>query len=173
MRIWESRLTQFAVAKHWSSMKTITRLTRSTLMLLGLVGCGEDPILLAELIGNADSPRPEQQPTPAPVGANEPPSPEEAYPPVEPTEEVVVEILTHYCGACHITDVQEEAAAGLNYIDDIDLLIENDMIIPGSREDSRIYARMVAGDMPPRTAGLEAPGPAEIELVGAFIDNLD
>jgi hypothetical protein len=155
-------------------MKTITRLTRSTLMLLGLMGCGEDPILLVELIGNPDSPGSDDPaPIPAPVETTQPPIAEEPYPPVEPTEEVVVEILTHYCGECHITDVQAEAAAGLNYIDDIDLLIENDMIIPGSRFDSRIYARMILGEMPPPNFGFEMPGPSEIELVGVFIDDLD
>jgi hypothetical protein len=85
----------------------------------------------------------------------------------------VVEILTHYCGECHITEVQAEAAAGINYIDDIELLIENDLLVPGSREDSRIYTRMVAGEMPPPNFGFEVPGPTEIELVGTFIDDLD
>jgi hypothetical protein len=153
-------------------MKTITRLTRSTLMLLGLMGCGEDPILLAELIGNADSPSSEDPtPIPAPEEAPQPPISED--PPVESLEEFVVETLTRYCGECHITDIQEQAAAGLNYIDDIGLLIENDYIVPGSRFDSRIYVRMDRGEMPPPNSGFEAPAPSEIELVGMFIDDLD
>jgi hypothetical protein len=155
-------------------MKTITRLTRSTLMLLGLMGCGEDPILLAELISNLDSPDSEE---PAPTSGSDdpgqPPIYEEPSRPVDPAQEVVVEILTHYCGECHITEVQAEAAAGINYIDDIELLIENDLLVPGSREDSRIYTRMVAGEMPPPNFGFEVPGPTEIELVGTFIDDLD
>jgi hypothetical protein len=166
-------LTQFAGAKHWSSMNTITRLTRSTLMLLGLMGCGEDPILLAELIGNPDSPGSEDPtPIPAPEEAPQPPI-AEGPPPVESMEEFVVETLTRYCGECHITDIQEQAAAGLNYIDDIGLLIENDYIVPGSRDDSRIYVRMDRGEMPPPNFGFEAPAPSEIELVGMFIDDLD
>jgi hypothetical protein len=32
---------------------------------------------------------------------------------------------------------------------------------------------MVAREMPPRNFGFEEPSPAEIEIVGAFIDDLD
>jgi hypothetical protein len=155
-------------------MKTITRLTRSALIILGLMGCGEDPIVLAEVISNLESPDPEEEVAPSsPDDAGEPPVSEENYPPPDPAEEVVVEILTHYCGVCHINEVPEAARAVLYYIDDIDLLIENDQIAPGNKEESRVYVRMVLGEMPPVTAGLEAPGPEEIELVGELIDNLD
>jgi hypothetical protein len=115
----------------------------------------------------------EPAPTSGSDDPGQPPIHEEPSRPVDPPQEVVVEILTHYCGECHITEVQAEAAAGLNYIDDSDLSIENDQLVPGSSEDSRIHTRMVAGEMPPPNFGFEAPGPTEIELVGTFIDDLD
>ena len=65
----------------------------------------------------------------------------------------------------------EDAPANMDYIDDFEALIENQAIIPGDREQSRIYVRMVAGTMPPLTVSEPVP-PEEIEIVGQYIDSL-
>jgi hypothetical protein len=170
----------------------------ATAWLAALAGCGEDPILLAELVGAGQQPSSDEPGQPsAPVGsepplaeppvpgepppamgeeapsAGEPPPPSagEAAPseaPFNPFEAPAFEILIRYCGPCHDT---EQGMGDFNYISDLDLLIESGKIIPGSKEDSMIYARMLAGTMPP-AAIVNQPTPEEIGLVGSFIDSL-
>jgi hypothetical protein len=165
--------------------------TLASFALLGavLAGCGEDPILIAELIGAGQQPSSDPPATPAQPESG-PPSPEAApEEPAEPepgtpgpsTEEVVqrpvnaleapaFDILIRYCGQCHDT-APEEGAADFNYLSDLDLMLDNGQIVAGNKEESRVYVRMLAGTMPPASIG-EGPSPEEIELVGEFIDSL-
>lgn len=163
-------------------MKTLTFIGCTLGIVLSASACGVDPVVLGELIeasergddgsdvsadpnaGGSDDPNPD---LPVPDSSDEPV-------PAYGDEELVEELLLYYCGACHDGD-SLSSAAGIGVIGDIDALVESELglIIPGSKEDSSIYARMVNGDMPP--AAIESPRPTEedIEFIGQFIDDMD
>jgi mono/diheme cytochrome c family protein len=81
-------------------------------------------------------------------------------------------VLASNCGQCHgpaLTPAQ--ASAGMNYINDIDKLVDNGKIIPLSSTKSRIVERMREGSMPPVQSGLPRVSDADINVVAQFIDN--
>jgi hypothetical protein len=143
-------------------------------MGLALSACGTDPILLGELIaaaerGEADAPVEEDPPTSEP----DEPDPYEPDPPPVPDDETLVEeVLLFYCGDCH-HGPSVSTAAGLGVIGDIDALVARGMIVPGSKEDSRVYVRMLDDTMPPVTIESPRPTEAEIDYVGRFVDDMD
>jgi serine/threonine-protein kinase len=59
----------------------------------------------------------------------------------------------------------------MNYINDIDQLVETGKIVPLNSAASRIVQRMVRGEMPPVSSGLPAVTEADINTVAQFIDN--
>lgn len=80
----------------------------------------------------------------------------------------VADILTVNCGTCHIGAGSQ---GDFGYLLDINELIATGKMIPGNKEDSRIYARMVEGTMPPAAVRvLQTPTYGQIDLVGQFID---
>jgi hypothetical protein len=83
----------------------------------------------------------------------------------------VKNILTLNCGNCHI------GAGGqgdFGYLLDMDQLIANSKVVPGNKEDSQLYMRMVGGTMPPAYQRVfQTPTYSQIELVGQFIDELE
>lgn len=82
----------------------------------------------------------------------------------------VADILQVNCGRCHIG---QGASGDFGYLLDMDELLASQKIIPGSKEDSRIYARMVEGTMPPAAERVkQTPTYGQIDLVGQFIDEL-
>jgi mono/diheme cytochrome c family protein len=82
-------------------------------------------------------------------------------------------ILRVNCGQCHGPALSPEAIrAGMNYIDDIDRLVETGKIIPLQSASSRVIQYMRDGVMPP--AGVQPrPSEREIDVVADFIDNPD
>jgi hypothetical protein len=161
-------------------MKTLTLLSRTTLLAVALIGCGTDAITLGELIeaaddGNAGSPS-DDAPTPSEPTPTDEPAPEPAPPEPEPApapepsgdEAEAARILRQYCGDCHTGIVFQ---GDLGNIDDIDGMIATGRIIPGNKEDSSIYARMVSRTMPPLFYQ-EQPSYTEILFIGEFIDSL-
>jgi len=167
-------------------MKTLTLLGCITCVAGALAACGTDPVILGEILdsasdGSSEPPQSDEPEPPSPpdedTPASDDPPPEEApYPapgeeePVSPIEAEVMDILLVNCGDCH----SGVAAAGdLGYIDDLDQLIENDMIVPGNKEDSRLYERMVNQTMPPAFERAQRPTLSQIELIGYFIDELE
>jgi mono/diheme cytochrome c family protein len=136
--------------------------------------------------GTAPSDEPTDDPTDTPVsgnptgqnGPNNAP-PADADPPYDPdadpfsTEQgqQVADILRVNCGTCHIG---AGAQGGFGYLLQMDELLASGKIIPGSKEDSRIYARMVEGTMPPAAVRvIQTPTYGQIELVGRWIDELE
>jgi hypothetical protein len=82
----------------------------------------------------------------------------------------VADILKTNCGNCHIG---QGASGDFGYLLEMDELLASDKIIPGSKEDSRIYARMVEGTMPPAAVRvIQTPTYGQIEVVGRWIDEL-
>jgi len=81
-------------------------------------------------------------------------------------------ILASNCGQCHgpaLTPAQ--ASAGMNYINDMDQLAENNKLVPGNSAGSRIIQRMREGSMPPLNSGKPKVSDADIDVVAQFIDN--
>ncbi len=81
-------------------------------------------------------------------------------------------VLAANCGQCHGPALTpEDALAGMNYINDIEQLVETGKIIPLNSAGSRVVQRMVRGEMPPPNSGLPAVTEADITTVAQYIDN--
>jgi mono/diheme cytochrome c family protein len=81
-------------------------------------------------------------------------------------------VLKSKCGYCHGTALtKEQAKAGMNFIDDIDKLVEAGKIIPMNSAGSKVIQRMVRKEMPPPGSGYDLVSDAEIQIVAAYIDN--
>jgi mono/diheme cytochrome c family protein len=81
-------------------------------------------------------------------------------------------ILRANCGQCHGAALNDDQVrAGMNYIDDLERLIDEGKVIGGSSDTSPIIVRMRNGSMPPPSSGLPAPSEQDIRQVASFIDN--
>jgi hypothetical protein len=59
----------------------------------------------------------------------------------------------------------------MNYIDDLDQLVENGKILPLNAAGSRVIQRMTDGSMPPPSSNLPRVTQADINVVAQYIDN--
>jgi mono/diheme cytochrome c family protein len=81
-------------------------------------------------------------------------------------------VLKSRCGYCHGAGLsQEQAKAGMNFIDDIDKLVAAGKITPLNSAGSKVIQRMVRKEMPPLGSGYDLVSDAEIQIVAAYIDN--
>jgi mono/diheme cytochrome c family protein len=81
-------------------------------------------------------------------------------------------VLRVNCGQCHGPQLSEAAArAGMNYINDIDALVNEGKIVPLAPEDSPVVRRMQEGSMPPLNNDGPRPSARDIEVVADFVDN--
>jgi hypothetical protein len=144
------------------------------LLCLGLMpGCGQGERERGDL--SVDPAR-----RAAPLPEPEPPASSKTYaerladvPGGASEQETLEALLESYCGDCHSSHVNPFVdGAGMNYVDDIDRLIQTGKIIPGDPADSKLVLRMVRGEMPPVSSGLP-PAPLElIERLSDFIQSL-
>jgi serine/threonine-protein kinase len=110
------------------------------------------------------------RPTPSAADPNDPPYNPDEDPFSTEMGQQVADILETNCGNCHIG---MGASGDFGYLLDMEELLSSGKIIPGSKEDSRIYARMVEGTMPPAAVRvIQTPTYGQIDLVGRFIDEL-
>lgn len=113
-------------------------------------------------------------PEPAPAtggGAAPAPAPVDTTNPIELARAQAENVLASNCGQCHgpaLTPAQ--ASAGMNYIDDIDRLVDEGKIVPLNADGSRIVQRMRDGSMPPFSTG-RTVAEDDIETVARFIDD--
>jgi len=85
---------------------------------------------------------------------------------------IVENILASNCGYCHGPALTEaQAQAGMNYIDNLDKLVETGKIVPLNSASSRIVQRMLKGEMPPPSSPYPAVTTADIDKVASYIDN--
>ncbi|HEU4576855.1 MAG TPA: cytochrome c [Polyangiaceae bacterium] len=120
--------------------------------------CDDNP-LLAGCPGNA----PSAVDTGAPVDTNDPAALAKA---------AAENVLASNCGQCHGPNLTPQAAkAGMNYIDDIDRLVDTGKIKPLNSAGSLIVQRMIRGEMPPVDSGLPRVTDADITIVSDYIDN--
>jgi len=73
-------------------------------------------------------------------------------------------ILTEYCSGCH---AYPSNSGGLDYITDLGQLVTADYVTPGVAEDSYLYQRLAAGEMPPTESG---PTDEEITIIRQWIN---
>ena len=126
----------------------------------------EDNPLLAECDTNPDETPVEQAPD------------DPANPPVDSTSELELaraaaeNVLRVNCGQCHGSQLTAAAArAGMNFIDDIDELVNQGKLVPLDSAGSPVVRRMREGSMPPLGNDGPRPSEREIEQVAEFVDN--
>jgi serine/threonine-protein kinase len=122
-----------------------------------LVGCNNTP---AQATGGNAAP-PAVKPAPAAPGGE-----------AGLAKAAAENVLAANCGQCHGGQLTPQTAqAGMNYINDIDKLVETGKIVPLNSAGSRIIQRMVRQEMPPVSSGLPAVTEADINTVSQYIDN--
>lgn len=158
-------------------MKTPTNIVRFALLGLGLTlaGCGEDPLLLAELIAANDNgeetsgeetpPEPQQPEVDEPPPLSPPPM--SAYP-EDPDEARFIDLMEQHCSTCH----GGPGSIAFEDVTDVERLIDQGQIDPGRKEFSRLYERLIDGSMPPAFIRDNRPSPEDIDFIGDFIDSL-
>jgi mono/diheme cytochrome c family protein len=117
--------------------------------------------------GTADDPALGDSQDPGPVGS-----------PADLARAAAENILRSNCGQCHGPALTEEQArAGMNFIDDIERLVAEParngqpLIEPRNSDNSLIVQRMRDGSMPPAGSTGPRPSASDIRTVANFIDN--
>ncbi|MEM9460284.1 MAG: hypothetical protein AAGF11_39280 [Myxococcota bacterium] len=75
-------------------------------------------------------------------------------------------VLETHCAACHSAPASQ---GGFGFVTDRDKLILSGKVIPGSVDDSPLYARMASGSMPPTTSPSQ-PDDGELQAVAQWIE---
>ena len=88
-----------------------------------------------------------------------------------PTENEVVEILLRYCSACH-RGGSGGVVLPINAIGDISVLVAGGLIVPGDRDQSEVYTRILDQEMPPPNAALPYVTNRDLARLGGYIDLL-
>jgi len=78
-------------------------------------------------------------------------------------------IIEQNCAQCHANGAK---SGDMDYITDFESLVKNGKIVPGVKEDSQLYARMVQNSMPPAFQRDQRPTFQQIDQVGQWIDEL-
>jgi mono/diheme cytochrome c family protein len=160
-------------------------------LMLGVLGCGgkaaegsqpEAPTYSAPRatppspasppVGSAGQLQPAPPLNPSPQPPPTPPPPQPLPGVAELSRAAAENVLASNCGQCHgpaLTPAQ--APDGLNYIDDIDRLVETGRIVPLSSATSRIIVLMRNGTEPPPGSGLPPLSDADIAIVASYIDD--
>lgn len=81
-------------------------------------------------------------------------------------------VLRANCGQCHGPQLTPAAAqAGMNFIDDLDALVNDGKLVPLASDQSPVVRRMRDGTMPPLGSLGPRPSERDIELVASFVDD--
>jgi len=88
-----------------------------------------------------------------------------------PTETEAVEILLRYCSVCHAGG-SGGVVLPINAIGDISVLVAGGLIVPGDRDQSEVYTRVLDDEMPPANADLPHMANRDLARLGGFIDML-
>ena len=134
--------------------------------------CADNP-LLAEC--QPPRPTPDDTPTTTP-GTPRPtpgtPRPDQPAGELELARAAAENVLRANCGQCHGPALTPATArAGMNYIEDIDALVEAGKLTPLDSGASLVVRRMRDGSMPPVGSNGPRPSARDIDTVAAFIDN--
>jgi mono/diheme cytochrome c family protein len=85
-----------------------------------------------------------------------------------PTRTEVERILMRNCGSCH--DQVDAIGLPINDIRDLELLVAAGFIVPGDRDRSPLYTRILDGDMPPANAASPIVSNRDLARLGGYID---
>jgi len=86
-------------------------------------------------------------------------------------KDAVENILMANCGPCHGPDAPALGSGGIQFIGDVDRLVEAGLIVPLSSATSRVVRVSVLGSMPPVSSGLPLLTEADIDTLVTYIDN--
>ena len=75
-------------------------------------------------------------------------------------------LLEKHCAACHSPG--SKAKGGFGFILDRDRLVARAVVVPGKADESPLFQRVRAGEMPP--AGKPTPGADDVALLRRWID---
>lgn len=126
--------------------------------------CDDNPLLAGCSASPDDDP---VDPSPDAPGSSEAPTSE-----LELARAAAENVLRANCGQCHGPQLTAAGArAGMNYIDDIDELVNQGKLVPLDAEASPVVSRMFDGSMPPLGNNGPRPNERDIELVAEFINN--
>jgi hypothetical protein len=89
-----------------------------------------------------------------------------------PTQVEVIDILLRNCGICHDRADEAQPVIAINDIANVGVLVAAGLIVPGDRDLSQLYNRVLDGDMPPAGAGVPAVSRRDLARLGGFIDLL-
>ena len=131
--------------------------------------CDDNPLL-----AGCRPPNPPSTPAPSPRDPSTPRPPSQPQPgsELELARAAAENVLRANCGQCHGPALSRAAArAGMNYIDDIDALVDAGQITPLSSANSPVVRRMRDGSMPPLGTNGPRPSSREIDAVAELIDN--
>jgi len=78
-------------------------------------------------------------------------------------------IIEQNCAQCHANGAK---SGDMDYITDFESLVKNKKIVPGVKEDSQLYNRMLQQSMPPAFQREQRPTFQQIDQVGQWIDEL-
>jgi mono/diheme cytochrome c family protein len=127
--------------------------------------CADNPLL-------AGCSAPVTTPGPSASAAKPPAASPDPNDPAALAKAAAENVLAASCGQCHGPALTEQQAqAGMNYINDIDKLVSTGKIVPLDSAGSRVIQRMVKGEMPPVSSGLPRVTEADINTVAQYIDN--
>jgi serine/threonine-protein kinase len=79
-------------------------------------------------------------------------------------------IIEQNCAQCHANGVK---SGDMDYITDFASLVKNNKVVPGVKEDSQLYNRMLQQSMPPAFQREQRPTFQQIDQVGQWIDELE
>jgi mono/diheme cytochrome c family protein len=85
-----------------------------------------------------------------------------------PTQREVEKVLLRHCSSCHGPDTG--AVLAVNDISDLSLLVAAGLIVPGDRDQSQLYLRVLARNMPPQDSGVPTVSDYDMARLGGFID---
>lgn len=115
--------------------------------------------------GSGETPGEEAESEATPEGRGETPSEADLQ------RALAESILRTKCGQCHGSNLNELVAqGGMNYIDDVDALVQNGKLVPLQPGESLIVQYMLDDSMPPPGVS-PRPTPEEIQVVLRFVES--
>jgi cytochrome c5 len=84
-----------------------------------------------------------------------------------PTRVEVEQILVRYCGSCHR---DQTSGLPINAIQDLEVMVAAGFIVPGNRDLSTLYTRVLDREMPPSSADVPGVPDRDLARIGGFID---
>ena len=86
-----------------------------------------------------------------------------------PTHDEFLRILDRNCSSCH-NGGGSKVVVPINDILNVGVLVAAGLIVPGDRDRSRLYTRVLDGEMPPQDSDLPQVSNRDLARLGGYID---